>query len=737
VLVATAHAQLLPPPARRSDTAWPEVETPASPEAEITAATAPRPDSVFPQSTLKRLPAPAAAPEFAADFAADLFNYLAEPESDAITPHAELVISDGKVIELERDWHVTLGTSAGQIRWAGSGGFAAYGRDRFLWVHGDTFPLIWGKTTHFIGASDVLVFGTVDSDATLIWDKKIDLGGGPRTIRLIDNPADRWRTAVRFNQGFTNGDLVFEGIGVADLSAANNDWQGNLTVNQAELRVNVGASLHGLYSITIEQGARFVVDNLGNHASSLGGHYLENRLSQFTTINLNSGAFSYLGQKSGNSFERTGIIELLGGANVIDVTNYRPGQSTVLTLGGLYRDSGATLNLTNSNAAWGGAFGTGGYTPQLKFRDRAGPWAMPELEGGILPWATVNGEHFATLKGKHLVAYTDYYTGDPNTWEAPHNASLTTHQYLSTDRSINSLRFAADSSLQLDAHTKLTLNAGALLSTGGDGLQAIHGGELLTPERELLVHVYKGWFSIHSNIRQTLPSNSSGIGLVKSGDGTLVLESKDLSALRGDHYLHEGTLILARRGDGIGLGGHLFVGNGGRDGAKLELYGDNQLQRSASLTLRGNRIREGIFPDHSNTSLELYSVEQYLDTLTIEGACALNFANGPSVTDLIGFDHIVIADNTSELIVYGWEELTKHLLIHRSAEAEIAQYLGRIKFGYDEDPAHLIDYNADYFEIVPTWYNGAPEPGTTGAVLAAGALGFFAWRRRRVANKYA
>jgi len=707
------------------------VETPTSPEAKLTATPTLLAGPPFP---IRRKAAGAARP-----FARDIFKYLEEPEPepqpprDNIVPYSGLVISGGQVIGLTQDKHWFLGTGTDRLAWAGSGGFAAYGKDRTVIVHGDTYPLIWGTSKHFIGESDVLIFGAADSDATLIWHKKIDLGKSIRTIRIIEGLEGSQRASVRFDQGFINGDLVFEGNGRADLIAANNDWRGNLTVCGTDLRANLGAALRGLDSITIEAGGRFTIDNLGTHSASTGGGYLANRLSQLTTINLNSGTLAYWGRDRGNSADRTGVIDLLGGANVIDIVNHRPKQSTILTIGGMYRSNGATLNITNSRTN-GGTLGSEKYTPQIKFRAKAAPGAIPSLEGGIIPWATVNGTDFATLKGSHLVAYTGYHTDSESTWLSQHNVSLTTHQTLTADRSINSLRLSGNGALTLGENTKLTLNASALLSTGGKGNQVIAGGELVTQKPELFAHVFEGWLSISSDIRQTSPSNASGIGLVKSGDGTLNLSGKDLSALRGNHYIHEGTLALDRQGDGIGLGGHLFVG-GGRRETVLELHQGAQLQNSASITLRGSRIIDGIAPTPYSTRLTLYSVEQYLDSLSIEGASMLEFREHTGPDNLIGFDHILMADAASELLIRGWDQFTKHLLIRRSSEAEVAQYLGQIKFeGYDAT-AKLIDYNSGYFEIVPTWFNGVPEPSTTGALLGGGALGFFAWRRRRVANK--
>jgi len=749
-LLATAHAQFVPPVARREEFVSAQAETPASLETEI-AATSTSASAAPPSKATIKLRKPASP-----NFATDLFSYLETPqaapepepqrESYKITPGGALVISEGEVIDLRSNLYTVLGTAKGQLAWAGSGGFAAYGSDRTVIVHGDTYPLVWGKSKHFIGASDVLVFGATDSDATLIWHKKIDLGKGERTIRVVNSLIANDRASVRFNQGFVNGDLIFEGKGRADLSAANNDWRGNVTVRKSELRANLAAALRGLYSITIEQGGSFVIDNLGNHSSSSGGHYLANRLSQFTTINLDSGTLAYLGRDKGHSRERTGVVDLLGGANVIDVANSRPTQSTVLTIGGLYRSTGATLNLTNSNKS-GGTFGTGGNTPQLKFRDNAGPWAMPDLEGGIIPWATVNGTDFATLKGKHLVAYTDYNIGSAYTWDATTNASPNADQYLTTDHTVNSLRLTAGRKITLYGNTKLTLNAGALLSTANNKFTLIDGGQLAvggSGPRELYVHEHGGGFLIiNSNISQS--ANNGPISLTKTGRGALSLAGHDLSALTGTHHINEGSIWIRQNPRGIGMGGHIIIGNRGLKFASLLLTTSNVVQHSARITLRGTEI---ILPKTGNSDAMRFSTstlqiisgsEHYLKSLTIDGSGVLHFG-GPAVgNSLIALEHLTMTDSSSQLFVAQWRDSQTRFLISRAAGAEIANYLDQIQFvnfvSGETSAAKLIGYNSKYFEIVPNWFNGAPEPAATGAIVGAGTLGFFAWRRRRVSNK--
>jgi len=746
VLVTGAHAQLLPP--RREESLFPNAPTPPAIEVADRLVIEP--------------PAPTAS---APHFTQDLFTYLNTPGPKARTQRedalryyaAGLVISDGQVIGLTQDKHWILGTGTDQLAWTGSGGFAAYGKDRTVIVHGDTYPLVWGKSKHFIDESDVLVFGATDSDATLIWHKKIDLGKGARTIRIIEGLKQNGIATARFDQGFVNGDLIFEGggpiywnassVGRADLSAANDDWRGNLTVRGAEIHANLAATLRGLSSITLEQGGRFVVDNLGTSSASTGGSYLANRLSEFTTINLNSGTFAYWGRNWGHSAERTGIVELLGGANIIDVVNHRATQSTILTIGGMYRDHGATLNLTNSRTS-GGSFGTGGNTPQLKFRDQTAPWDMPEVENGIIPWATVNGTDFATLKGKHLVAYTGYNVGHAHTWNATTNASPNADQYLTTDHIVNSLRLEGSRKITLYGNTKLTLNAGALLSTGThQKYTMIDGGELAVGgygPQELYVHEHGGGFLIiTSNISQS--ANGGPISLAKTGRGALSLSGHDLSALTGTHHINEGSVFLTKNGRGIGLGGHTIVGNRGLQGANLLLTTSNVMQRGARITLRGTEIKTpksslGEAHRSANSILQVISGSEHtLDTLTIDGSGLLWFGGSSVGSSLIAFDHITMADLTSELFVGHWRESQTRLLISRAAGGEIEKYLGQIKFvnlsSGTESAAHLIDYDADYSEIVPTWFTGAPEPTATGAILGAGSLGFFAWRKRRVRNK--
>jgi len=744
-IVTGAHAQLLPP--RREESLFPNVPTP--PAIEVA-------DRLVIEPTAPTASVP--------HFTQDLFTYLNTPDlktstqrEDAPTSFAAgLVISGGQVIGLTQDKHWFLGIGTDRLAWAGSGGFAAYGKDRTVIVHGDTYPLVWGKSKHFIGESDVLVFGATDSDATLIWHKKIDLGKGERTIRVVNSLVANDRANVRFDQGFVNGDLIFEGseavnwaspsIGRADLSAANNDWQGNLTVRKTELHANLAATLRGLSSITVEQGGRFVVDNLGTSSASTGGSYLANRLSQFTTILLNSGTLAYWGRNLGHSAERTGIVELLGGANIIDVVNHRATQSTVLTIGGMYRDHGATLNLTNSRTS-GGSFGTAGNTPQLKFRDNTAPWDMPEVENGIIPWATVNGTDFATLKGKHLVAYTDYNVGHAHTWNATTNASPNADQYLSTDHIVNSLRLTAGRRITLYGNTKLTLNAGALLSTGThQKYTMIEGGQLAVGgygPQELYVHEHGGGFLvITSNISQA--ANGGLISLTKTGRGALSLSGHDLSALTGTHHINEGSVFLRQIPRGIGIGGHIILGNRGLHYASLLLTTSNVVQHSARITLRGTEItipnttKRAAYRSSTSTLQVISGSEHTLESLTVDGSGVL-FFGGPAVgSSLIALEHLTMTDSSSQLFVEHWRDSQTHLLIRRAAGAEIAKYLGQIQFTANDSSvssAKLIDYNTKYFEIVPTWFNGAPEPAATGAILGAGTLGFFAWRRRRVRNK--
>jgi len=79
----------------------------------------------------------------------------------------------------------------------------------------------------------------------------------------------------------------------------------------------------------------------------------------------------------------------------------------------------------------------------------------------------------------------------------------------------------------------------------------------------------------------------------------------------------------------------------------------------------------------------------------------------------------------SNLTVVGWEQ-QKDLFLVRKISTHVKRSLGNIIFQGQSGRVHLEDYNKDYWELTT-----APEPTTTGTIVAAFGLTITACRKRR------
>ncbi len=111
----------------------------------------------------------------------------------------------------------SLGTGAGQVQFAGSGGFAAYGADRSVNIGGAGATLTWGSA-QFVPATSSLILGSDSSNATVNFVNGINLAGGFRTFHIVNGSA---AVDARLQGVLSNGGLVKEGSGLLDLVAAN------------------------------------------------------------------------------------------------------------------------------------------------------------------------------------------------------------------------------------------------------------------------------------------------------------------------------------------------------------------------------------------------------------------------------------------------------------------------------------------------------------------------------------
>lgn len=117
------------------------------------------------------------------------------------------------------DFSWSVGTGNGQVDWAGSGGFAAYGANATVALGGTT-SLVWGKNG-FVLDNTSLVFGAHDSTHTVDFKNNIELGFKDRMVRTDNGTAEIDGKLSGVITGKDFGTLVKSGFGGLELSGAN------------------------------------------------------------------------------------------------------------------------------------------------------------------------------------------------------------------------------------------------------------------------------------------------------------------------------------------------------------------------------------------------------------------------------------------------------------------------------------------------------------------------------------
>ncbi len=186
----------------------------------------------------------------------------------------------------------SLGIGADQIRWTGSGGFAAFGANRQ--VRFTDSSLNW-TATNFIGGGRALILGHETSDATLIWQQRISLAGSPRVIQVDDGSADidaKMSGPIAGGSSGTNNSLTKAGVGTLSL-IVQPTYYGDTTVNAGTLMIGDGGAGGGVSqnspNIIVESGATLAVNR--NNSITQGTNPLmvpvsgEGGLSQIGTGN--------------------------------------------------------------------------------------------------------------------------------------------------------------------------------------------------------------------------------------------------------------------------------------------------------------------------------------------------------------------------------------------------------------------------------------------------------------------
>ncbi len=148
-----------------------------------------------------------------------------------------------------------LGTSAAQVQFTGSGGFAAYGGNRVVNLGGASAMVTWNIGS-FVPSLSSLVFGAADADGTVEFQNPIRLLSTStgniivlqRTIQVIDGAADVDARLTGIISS-TEAGLTKTGNGTLELTASNT-YAGPTEVEAGVLRAGgIGAIPNGLLRI--------------------------------------------------------------------------------------------------------------------------------------------------------------------------------------------------------------------------------------------------------------------------------------------------------------------------------------------------------------------------------------------------------------------------------------------------------------------------------------------------------
>lgn len=186
----------------------------------------------------------------------------------AALPSGNLELAGGGVLGLATGdlTNRTIGSGNNQVRWLGSGGFAAFGTDRA--VKFSDSAINW-TAADFIGGGNLLILGHETADAMLDWQQNLSLWGFARIIQVDDGsaPIDAKISGVitggSSDTNPTANILTKAGAGTLAFTAQNSHW-GDTIVGAGTLMIGDGGTSGGVsqnsQNIIVEPGATLAVN---------------------------------------------------------------------------------------------------------------------------------------------------------------------------------------------------------------------------------------------------------------------------------------------------------------------------------------------------------------------------------------------------------------------------------------------------------------------------------------------
>ncbi|MCO6457780.1 MAG: autotransporter-associated beta strand repeat-containing protein [Pirellulaceae bacterium] len=379
------------------------------------------------------------------------------------------------------------------------------------------------RTFDIIGAGQVV---TIAGPITESGGARSLNKGGRGMLVLEGNNTHTGATTVN-TQG---GVLILEGSNTTTGTFTVGDFSNGILRDNATL-----PAVNTLYNIGY--GSTLSVDNT---ATNLG-----DRLLDATPVRVNGGSFEFLASTSGASSETFGQLQVFTArSGEVHLVNHGPFGSTItsgsLSLGG---DSGWTLRGTGAEI--------GGGMNQLVFT------SAPGLTGGVISRARIvdgSGLDFATHGGAATPVVAAPFSNDINTVGG--NVKLTGAggevTALAGSLSINALLLAGG--------TDVTEVGGPHTLTVTSGFVGVEGGASDITIGTLNFGATRAVFVANSslNVDAIVAGTNATEGLVKAGEGTLILSGASANTFTGRALIGQGILEVAKSG---GLGAGVTVAN--------------------------------------------------------------------------------------------------------------------------------------------------------------------------------
>jgi len=622
----------------------------------------------------------------------------------------------GGILGLDANFTRGLGGSGNQIRWDGSGGFAAYGSaNHSVNIGGANATLTWGTTGGFIGSGQELRFGHHTANRTVLWDNALALGSDERTIR-IERGTNASLAVVNFRQAISGtGTLNLLGNGRIDLTADNSALSGTINIYGAELRLHGSGKLGAVGGFNIRNGGRLVLNNTSDNSDA-------NRLNDTANITLAAGTLQLDSATTAIS-EEIGDLTLESGANAIELSG---GVARVeLHINKLVRDTGDT----SDERATLDVLGDLQFGERLKLSDSA----SGHEEGGIIPWATVNGSDWVTTETNGSDHYLRLLTSYQTSFGAGNNVKITSSGSFSGNQTINSLNLQGN------------LSMGGNLTSTGDPRTISGNGSIMTGGiLPLYIHTHDN-LTFSDTARINVGSNRD---IVKTLGGSLIFNNSATTIHQArDLYIHQGTVEL--RGNGALQVRRITIGDGaGEDRFILPGGVWNPVKGHGSglpsITLRGTPY-DPRGPEYGGAQAILQlggdgpnygaGTKQRLANLHIEGRGTIDWRGGEvGQANILWIDELTFSSTSDRLFIRNWYEYEDLFLVKKIHNGqEFDKYLlNQIVFeGYQDYFTTWKDYDKDYYQIYPFGIRPFPEPSTYGAILAAVGIGLWTWRKRR------